>query len=176
MYNLYIGGIYMNDRNSFLKSIKYNPNNNNLEHYTAKKGSLNECQRNKKHLKNGIIAALVGVTILGATACSKEETKQTTTPPTTTIAEQSTTDKSDELSDLNKLIQDFKERYIRDYNKEHHTSILSADITLNLATPDYLLEVKNSSTGNSAVSTHGSNPEKTKNILDSYGTIKVINR
>lgn len=145
-------------RKEFLASL--NPNKPR-EKFTAKKGSL------KRALRRAAAIGLVSLTIMGAAGCTKNTNEARTTEPTTSQTT-TTTDKYDYLNSPDAILQDFKERYVAAYNKEHGTNYAPSQIELNYTQADYLYKTEN------GLVTHGSKPYETQDELDKFGDYSTI--
>ncbi len=67
------------------------------------------------------------------------------------------------------MLNDFKENYIKAYNKEHGTEYVASELKINISHPDYLYK-----TADNQYVTHGSNPYETESILEEYGDFSKV--
>lgn len=152
----------MNDRENFLNNLKYGENIR--QKLTAMKGSLSTAiSKNKLRIASGLMAILSTITISG---CSGYVDKSTTIQknPSTTID-----NSSKPLSDKDSILQDFKTRYIEQYNKANGTNLNPSAIELHMPVQSSLFK-----TFDNQYVTHGSLPDETKKVLSNYGSYSVV--
>ena len=163
-------------RNSnFRDSIRYDINstrtNANDQHirYTAKKNTHNKHRVSNKTRRR--ISALIaaGLIVLGAYGCKKSVREpgiktDNDTGAITVVNE----DKYDRLTSDKAILNDFKERYIKEYNEKNKTRYTSDQIKIYSTSQNYLYE-----TSDGQYVTHGRYPEQTEKIIKQYdGTCK----
>lgn len=140
-------------REDFLKRLKFHNNT-----YKAEKGTYEKIEN---CLKKGIATALAGLTIASFAGCtSNDKGKTTVTEPSITTTQK---DKYEDLDSPQKVLKDFKERYIQEYNEKNGTNISPNSIELLISPQTYLYR-----TYDDQLVTHGSFPEEVENIFENH--------
>jgi len=151
----------MNNRNDFLNDLKPIPKP--AQTFTAKAGTLLKAlKKQEAKIALGLMAILTPFIISGCSGHVNTPTTQTT--PSTSI---DSTTKS--LSDKDSILQDFKQRYISEYNKSNGTNFHPSDIELHMPVQSVLLK-----TFDEQYVTAGSYPDGTKKVLNNYGSYTII--
>ena len=140
-------------REDFLKRLKFHNHT-----YKAEKGTYEKIEN---CLKRGISTALVGLTIASFAGCtSNDKGKTTVTEPSITTTQK---DKYEDLDSPQKVLKDFKERYIQEYNAKNGTNISPNSIELLISPQTYIYR-----TYDDQLVTHGSLPEEVENIFQNH--------
>lgn len=150
----------MANRDNFLEDLKVEkPSQQPSQRFTSKAGTLS---KHKFKIAAGLMALLAPLIISG---CSGHvNTPTTQTPPSTTID-----NSSKPLSDKSSILQDFKQRYIDEYNKVNGTDLHTGSIELHMPVQPILYK-----TFDGQYVTHGVYPEGTQKVLNNYGGYTVV--
>lgn len=148
----------MENRDNFLNALKIeSQNQKSAQKFTSKKGTLSKIIGNHKlKLAAGLMAVMTPFIISGCSGHVNTPTTQAT--PSTTID-----DSSNQLSGEYSILQDFKQRYLAEYNKVNGTDFGIYDIELHMIPQSYLYV-----TYDKQYITHGQYPDKTREILVQY--------
>ena len=120
-------------------------------------------------MKIGVVIAACAITIGGFAALLKRDSKNNApSEPTTSYSEENkestTQNPYGHLYSSNAILEDFKQRFIEEYNEKHGTSIDPSFVQLIATDLNYLYK-----TSDGQYVTHGSHPYETENILENYG-------
>lgn len=151
-------------RQEFLNSLKVKKNS---ERYTSKKLDFDKLQKNVRKL---IVMGALSVSVLGFTGCASKEVKEPVVPTTVGPVVDNTKESSEyeNLDSYAAVLQDFKERYVKEYNEVNGTNISAEDIKVNLSYTDYLYEI------NGKYVTHGATPYETQKVLQQVGSYDTV--
>ena len=141
-------------RKDFLKRLKFYNHT-----YKAENGTY---EKIKNCLRMGTAIALTGLTIASFAGCTNNDKGETTvTEPSITTTQK---DKYEDLDSPQKVLKDFKERYIQEYNEKNGTNISPNSIELLISPQTYIYR-----TYDDQLVTHGSLPEEVESIFKNHG-------
>lgn len=128
----------------------------------------------KACLKIGAVIVASAIAIGGFAAILKRNSKNNAPSEPTTSHSQETKESTTQnpyghLYSSGAILEDFKQRFIQEYNEKHGTSIDPSSIQLIATDLNYLYK-----TYNGQYVTHGSHPYETENILQNYGDYETI--
>lgn len=128
----------------------------------------------KACLKIGAVIVASAIAIGGFAAILKRNSKNNAPSEPSTSHSQETKESTTQspyghLYSSDAILEDFKQRFIQEYNEKHGTSIDPSSIQLIATDLNYLYK-----TYNEQYVTHGSHPYETENILQNYGDYETI--